>query len=202
MLRRLSRLLLFNRFRLAYRRLRLHGSIVLLRLKTMHQQPSSCHKHDGKHRQCRKHKFATAGRKHFRIGRVHRLFPVFHGAPAFLWTFSTHHFKNNGYALASTPRSWRYCYRIFDAPHQAPPPRHANAPNASATGRCRRRFQHAVRLRFLRADHPAKAESQLLRQVQATGAHSRQTHGARKGNGMRRLRSHAHHGEQQIGTLR
>ena len=62
------------------------------------------------------------------------LFPVFHGAPAFLWAFSTHHFKNNGYALASTPRSWRYCYRIFDAPHQAPPPRHANAPNASATG--------------------------------------------------------------------
>ena len=77
MLRRLSRLLLFNRFRLAYRRLRLHGSIVLLRLKTMHQQPSSCHKHDGKHRQCRKHKFATAGRKHFRIGRVHRSFLYF-----------------------------------------------------------------------------------------------------------------------------
>ena len=105
MLRRLSRLLLFNRFRLAYRRLRLHGSIVLLRLKTMHQQPSSRHKHDGKHRQCRKHKFATAGRKHFRIGRVHRLFPVFHGAPAFLWTFSTHHFKNNGYALLLHPEA-------------------------------------------------------------------------------------------------
>ena len=46
MLRRLSRLLLFNRFRLAYRHLRLHGSIVLLRLKTMYQQPSSRHKHD------------------------------------------------------------------------------------------------------------------------------------------------------------